>query len=285
MDSPAENPKNLSKEQKIGFVLLLVFGIVAVALGLLQMRNTIYSPFVFHLSKDYTPPVSEEEKLKSLDTDRDGLSDYDELYVYNTSPYLADTDSDGVLDKMEIDKGTDPLCPEGQSCGLDTEGAMNTSTPELVTSPLMNETMPSNIFGQMGLVNDSNTVNFLDMANILKDPPRLRKMLVENGQMDPAVLAEISDEDLIKMVNEMVYGQNSASVQLPVANNSLTDLSQMEDLMTNPQKLRELLLNTGKITSEKLSKISNEELLKMAKDAWSMPNSVVATSTTAPANH
>ena len=37
----------LTREQKTGFVLLLTFGIVAVGMGALQMRNNIYGLFAF----------------------------------------------------------------------------------------------------------------------------------------------------------------------------------------------------------------------------------------------
>jgi len=42
------------------------------------------------------------------DSDNDGLSDYDELIVYNTNPNNIDSDSDGASDRDEIDGGTDP---------------------------------------------------------------------------------------------------------------------------------------------------------------------------------
>lgn len=38
----------------------------------------------------------------SLDSDEDGLSDYEELYVYETNPHDADTDGDGYDDKEEV---------------------------------------------------------------------------------------------------------------------------------------------------------------------------------------
>ena len=53
---------------------------------------------------------------KTRDTDKDGLSDYDERYVYKTSPFIEDTDSDGMDDKREIEAGSDPNCPKGQNC-------------------------------------------------------------------------------------------------------------------------------------------------------------------------
>lgn len=53
------------------------------------------------------------EVLKNLDSDNDGISDYDELYVYKTNPYNIDTDGDDLSDYEEIFIiGTDPLNPD-----------------------------------------------------------------------------------------------------------------------------------------------------------------------------
>ncbi len=49
-----------------------------------------------------------ENILKKIDTDSDGLNDYDEIVTYNTNPNLKDTDKDGFTDKQEIDKGFNP---------------------------------------------------------------------------------------------------------------------------------------------------------------------------------
>ena len=46
------------------------------------------------------------------DTDRDTLTDYDETYVRNLDPFLADTDGDGADDGDEIRDGTDPSDPD-----------------------------------------------------------------------------------------------------------------------------------------------------------------------------
>lgn len=42
------------------------------------------------------------------DSDRDGISDYDEANLYETDPFVADTDSDGFLDGAEVLSGYDP---------------------------------------------------------------------------------------------------------------------------------------------------------------------------------
>ncbi|MCD5381345.1 MAG: Ig-like domain-containing protein, partial [Candidatus Pacebacteria bacterium] len=45
----------------------------------------------------------------STDTDEDGISDFDEINLYDTDPEVADTDNDGVSDGVEIVKGFNPL--------------------------------------------------------------------------------------------------------------------------------------------------------------------------------
>lgn len=43
------------------------------------------------------------------DSDKDGVSDYDEVYLYKTNPFAADTDGDGYIDSAEITLGYNPL--------------------------------------------------------------------------------------------------------------------------------------------------------------------------------
>ncbi|MBI4215435.1 MAG: hypothetical protein HY602_01805 [Parcubacteria group bacterium] len=73
---------------------------------------------------DFVPLQDTEdmEALKQKDTDKDGLNDYEEIYIYKTSPYLEDSDSDKIKDKDEIQQGLDPLCATGQDCYSQTLG-------------------------------------------------------------------------------------------------------------------------------------------------------------------
>ena len=50
--------------------------------------------------KNLTP--DQTSKLKSMDSDGDGLLDYDEIYVYHTNPLDPDTDHDGLSDRAEV---------------------------------------------------------------------------------------------------------------------------------------------------------------------------------------
>ncbi len=48
---------------------------------------------------------------KKIDTDGDGLTDYDEVNTYHTNPLKVDTDGDGFGDSAELRRGYDPLGP------------------------------------------------------------------------------------------------------------------------------------------------------------------------------
>ena len=61
------------------------------------------------------------------DTDRDGISDYDERSLYRTNPDLSDTDNDGFTDGIEIMRGFDPRSPLGET--------------------VINYQLPQNVFG------------------------------------------------------------------------------------------------------------------------------------------
>ena len=49
------------------------------------------------------------------DSDKDGITDFDEVALYNTDPFSADTDSDGFTDGSEILSGFDPRDAEGET--------------------------------------------------------------------------------------------------------------------------------------------------------------------------
>lgn len=77
------------------------------------------------LTLEYLLTLSDEE-LMERDSDGDGISDYDEIYVYGTDPLNPDTDGDGLTDYEEIyEYGTDPLNPDTDGDGLSDGDEVN----------------------------------------------------------------------------------------------------------------------------------------------------------------
>jgi subtilisin-like proprotein convertase family protein/subtilisin family serine protease len=61
-----------------------------------------------------------DEDFWSIDSDLDGLTDYEEFHNYSTSPYDGDSDDDGLPDGIEVnDFDSDPL---GSDADLDADG-------------------------------------------------------------------------------------------------------------------------------------------------------------------
>ncbi len=63
------------------------------------------------------------------DTDGDGLSDYDEVFVYGTDPTRADTDGDGLSDSFELSfqpSSLNPLSSDTDGDGLSDASEVNT---------------------------------------------------------------------------------------------------------------------------------------------------------------
>lgn len=226
--------------EKLLSASILFVGLVALLLGLFQIKNNI-SPVKRIAQKTNVNQVDNEDLLglKQKDTDQDGLSDYDELKVYKTSPYIADTDSDGFDDKIEIVQGTDPVCPEGQNCFANwTE------------NPLTN---PNDQSGQ-------------DQAQNLS-ADQLREMLIQAG-MSEEQLSLLSDEEIVNAYQQIagqqstqtISGSNdsgqSASLTLP--------LQELKNL--TPNEIRELLAENTDITAETLASISDEELMNLVNE-------------------
>jgi hypothetical protein len=193
---------SLSKEQKLAVFGLAVFGFFILILWAASMKNNIYKPFADKPSSslESTCPngncsAAEAEKTKNQDTDGDGLTDWDELNVYFTSPYLEDSDSDGTNDGVEVQNNQDPNCPKGQDCGSVAADA----SPVSATDGL------SEIFLNQEQVN-SNQEELSKLFSGQADATTIRQLLKEAGASDD-ILSKISDQELVDYYSSVLQGE------------------------------------------------------------------------------
>lgn len=198
----------LGNGQKIALAVLAFFAVLVFVFGIINIQKGIYSPFSQKTSvkdKDSGHGLEKfcpggncsdlsDADLKNKDTDGDGLSDYDELNFYKTSPYLEDSDSDGFSDKEEIDNNKNPNCPAGRDCDNDVlfnEDAqlVNPGTANNIDLEELNaQIMPSK-------------AQISDLGSEEMSVDDLRKLLIEAG-MGKALLDQISDKDLMESFSE-----------------------------------------------------------------------------------
>ncbi|KKW36917.1 MAG: Ig domain-containing protein [Candidatus Giovannonibacteria bacterium GW2011_GWA2_53_7] len=194
-----ERFSTLTLEAKVAVVLFLLVGVGGVVYGIRGLSFQLERPFFAQLNYSGKPYLSldeqeqqEIERQKVQDTDEDGVNDYDEIYVYRTSPYLVDSDSDGVSDAQEIRLGKNPTCPEGERCdqafaSIDdvgvAPGILNMLTQEAPTFDLGFQA------GELGSTTDLET-------KIQQTPVgQLRDLLLSTG-IDPLMVERMDDDQI-----------------------------------------------------------------------------------------
>ena len=95
------------------------------------------------------------------DTDDDGLDDYDEINNYYTLPLMEDTDSDGIVDGIEVKFGLNPLEKDGNGDGI--EDALEKIT-YLFDAKLMIDDYDKNVYPQVELSGDIKTLDSFEIS-------------------------------------------------------------------------------------------------------------------------
>jgi hypothetical protein len=218
----------ISRGRKIAAISMAVFGLGILAYWAIDTNRTIMGR---NMENPPSPPLTKgagiengptsgdeaqnAEELKAKDTDSDGLNDYDEQYVYHTSPYLEDSDSDQIKDNEEVAANKNPNCPEGRVCA-DLRTDISTSTTPtnnldnqietLLDMQARTESAAKAISQNQGTSSSSGVAGDLEnsAAKILGgqiDAKSLRQVLLGSG-MDKALLDKINDEQLMATYQE-----------------------------------------------------------------------------------
>ncbi|MBX3358880.1 MAG: hypothetical protein KF745_10675 [Phycisphaeraceae bacterium] len=98
-------------------------------------------PDGWELARGFDPlDPSSVPPIATTDTDGDGLTDAEEMFIYRTNPSIADTDGDSVPDGWEVSYGFNPLDPTDGSADLDGDGLGNAQEFGLGTDPTQRDT-------------------------------------------------------------------------------------------------------------------------------------------------
>lgn len=216
--------KHLTHEERVAFGFIAACGVGAVIFGGLSFFSNVKKPFLIsYTGPRYVTSAEKESEQTALqritDTDEDGVSDYDELNIFSTSPYIADSDSDGKLDGSEILEGGDPNCAIGKTCAsteLIQSGANSAflsaqapEAPDAATVPTLNDAVS-------------------ELQNLSVED--VRKLLESSG-VDMDQLAQLSDEQVMALYQEAL-GQ--AATELQNSDISAGGAEETEEATTTP---------------------------------------------------
>ncbi|MBI4598900.1 hypothetical protein HY734_01740 [Candidatus Uhrbacteria bacterium] len=204
-----------SREQKVGFGLLLAIGLAGAVFGLWSIPSNLRRPFDVQLASYNGPEfltLSEQEsqeaaRQKAADTDKDGLSDYDELFVFQTSPYLADSDSDGFDDKTEVYSGNNPNCPAGRDCTT----AVVADSPEASSGGSADSVFSALFQGDATRFQNASFDSPEDIQAFLSElnADDIRAMMVAQG-VPQQTIDQLTDEELMQLFQETVDQANAS---------------------------------------------------------------------------
>lgn len=210
----------LDKKQKILAVSLVVLGFFVFFFWYIDLKRDLNLSLVY--SARVNNDSANEEKssicdgefcnandvqIKIQDTDEDGISDYDELNIYGTFPYISDTDSDGISDGDEIKNGTDPKCPKGEKCGI--ESAVKNSDGFSVSNNKSLEILKSFDFDSIKISDEmAGGDQMNEIMNGEASIEEIKDMLKQAG-VEKGVINSLSDEVLLQGYKSVLNSDNN----------------------------------------------------------------------------
>lgn len=250
-------PKTTDNIDRVSVWMISIIGVVVFFGGILQLRSHLFAfdrSIAGSLDKIETalqqndndaaisdnPSAQELSELQNKDTDSDTLTDFQELYVYGTSPYLPDSDSDTLPDNEELAQGTNPNCVEGAACSQAREEGTGDASSSAAKA--FSELNPDEALEQFG-VSEDGTV----------DAQKLREQLKKLG-VPADVVDQADDATLLKVFEETVsQTENGANAFVNIADKA----EELRNL--SAQEKRNLLIEAG-VDTGTVQQLSDDQL-------------------------
>lgn len=266
------------RKEKISSIAIVSIGMIALLFGLAGFWFNLSNPFAVILAKGEASrkKLAEQQKLELLalqtrDTDRDGLVDYLETDKYKTSPYLADSDSDGLTDKEEIDRGSNPNCPEGQTCYVElSDGTVADSAQTLqttvsndlkITPQFIREMMKQTDMTDEEIAAFSDQEVLAEFASYLDENPDMKQQLIAAGYDLSALGASGSSASATAATDASASAAASGTVSTSTVDlSNITSVEQLKSL--SGAQIRQLMINAG-ADSALLASVSDDALKEM----------------------
>lgn len=182
------------QRHRAGAWVVLLMGVVGLGIGVMQWRGSFKQVFATTTERFKTPAQIEAERvegMKTKDTDADGLNDYEESYVYQTSPYLTDSDSDGKDDRTELAAGEDPNCPRDKECGVFSGTLAESATATVAATGI----------GQQEQIVMEQLLN--------PTPDQIRQLLLQSG-VKPEEIKDVDDATLLELYRQSLVEAQAA---------------------------------------------------------------------------
>jgi hypothetical protein len=252
---------------RLSLYVLGIVGVIIVVGGYMQIRGFVTSydrnvlrPAQLEVQKRILEAQTEAStltnsseaatiaELKTKDSDNDTLNDFDEEYVYGTSRYLADSDSDGKKDQEEVQAGGNPNCPEGAEC-LATSSTTSNVNAQISSAAL-------DAFGDLRNTNSAGATSDAQLQQLAANPTELRSFLKQKGVTDD-VLNKTDDATLLALAKDAMQVSSAQDVS---TNPEAAATAQASAIKASSIEQKKAILKQSGVSDAEIAKYSDEQI-------------------------